>query len=226
MAEKNSEKKLEEANFEVSSLSEVKDENGNGIFHLRGKTKIILFISTLILLAAAALIYFFVEKYIDAEMWQVALWGICAVTAIYSMFAKSIWAVILNLVLFAGLSFIPTWQSGYEFFKPSIEKFTTEPVEEKNNSEIENSTEKNSATENKIEEKISPLEEKNNSKIEKSQTEKSEIENSTEKNSSAENKIEEKNSTQEKNSESEKILEPENKNSSESNNFSQELPTI
>ena len=76
MAEKNSDKKLEEANFEVSSLAEVKDENGNGIFHMKLKTKIILFVSILILLAAGALIYLFFEKYINAEIWQVAVWGL------------------------------------------------------------------------------------------------------------------------------------------------------
>ena len=129
-----SEKKLEEANFEVSSLSEVKDENGNGIFHMRTKTKVIVFISILILLAAGALIYLFVENYMNAEVWQVAVWGLCGVLAIYSIFARSILAMLLNLVLFAGLSFIPIWQSGYKTFQPMIEKFSAEepapPVED------------------------------------------------------------------------------------------------
>ena len=129
-----SEKKLEEANFEVSSLSEVKDENGNGIFHMRTKTKVIVFISILILLAAGALIYLFVENYMNAEVWQVAVWGLCGVLAIYSIFARSILAMLLNLVLFAGLSFIPIWQSGYRTFQPMIEKFSAEepapPVED------------------------------------------------------------------------------------------------
>ena len=133
MEENKPAKKLEEANFEVSSLAEVKDENGNGIFHLRTKTKFILAFSILILLAAGTLIYLYLEKYINAEIWQVALWGLCGVLAIYSMFAKSILAMLLNIILFAGVSFIPTWQSGYEFFRPTIEKFSEDakpPVEE------------------------------------------------------------------------------------------------
>ena len=86
--ENNAEKKLEEANFNVSSLSEVKDANGNGIFHMRTKTKFILVISILILLSAGALIYLFIEKYIEAEIWQAAIWGLCAILAVYSMFAN------------------------------------------------------------------------------------------------------------------------------------------
>ena len=94
-----SEKKLEEANFEVSSLSEVKDENGNGIFHMRTKTKVIVFISILILLAAGALIYLFVENYMNAEVWQVAVWGLCGVLAIYSIFARSILAMLVGSIV-------------------------------------------------------------------------------------------------------------------------------
>ena len=127
--ENKSSKKLEEANFEVSSLAEVKDENGNGIFHLRTKTKFILAISILILLAAGALLYLFAENYIVAEIWQAVLWGLCGVLAIYSIFARSILAMLLNLILFVGVSFIPTWQSGYETFRPMIEKFSSEPKE-------------------------------------------------------------------------------------------------
>lgn len=130
MAENNSEKKLPEANFEVSSLAEVKDQNGNGIFHLRTKTKFILIISTLIFIFSGALIYLTVENYFAAEIWQMAVWGLCAVLAIYSMFAKSIPTMLLNLILFFGVSLIPVWQAGHETFKPVIEKFTQEPAQE------------------------------------------------------------------------------------------------
>lgn len=130
MAENKSNQKLPEANFEVSSLAEVKDENGNGIFHLRTKTKFVLAISILILLAAGALIFFAVENYFVAEIWQLAVWGLCAVLAIYSMFAKSIPTMLLNLVLFFGVSLIPVWQAGHETFKPVIEKFS-QPTQEK-----------------------------------------------------------------------------------------------
>ncbi len=142
MPKNDSEKKLEEANFEVSSLAEVKDANGNGIFHMRTKTKFVLVISILILLAAGGLIYLSIEKLIQSEMWQIVLWGLCGVLAIYSIFSKSILAMLLNLILFAGVSFIPTWQSGYDTVQPIIEKFSeqtqqpavenlTPPVEEK-----------------------------------------------------------------------------------------------
>ena len=210
MAEKNSDKKLEEANFEVSSLAEVKDENGNGIFHMKLKTKIILFVSILILLAAGALIYLFFEKYINAEIWQVAVWGICGGIAIYSIFAKSILSMLLNLILFAGLSFLPTWQSGYEFFRPTIERFTTEPAE-KNISEPAQVEEKNSVSEDKKipAEKISPsAEEKNSSPESKNLEEKIPAENK----SDSENKLQE--------------IPPRENSQSQENNFKQDLPTL
>ena len=128
--ENKSEKKLPEANFEVSSLSDVKDENGNGIFHMRTKTKFIVFISIFIMLAAGALIFLSIENYFAAEIWQTAIWGLCGVLAIYSMFARSILALLLNLILFLGVSLIPVWQTGHETFKPVIEKFTSQPAEE------------------------------------------------------------------------------------------------
>ena len=133
MAENKPEKKLEEANFEVSSLAEVKDENGNGVFHMRTKTKIILFFSIVILLAAGASIFLALENFFAAEVWQFAVWGLCGVLAIYSIFARSIPTLLLNFVLFFGVSLIPVWQAGHETFRPVIEKFTSSPeqVEEK-----------------------------------------------------------------------------------------------
>ena len=133
LAENKPEKKLEEANFEVSSLAEVKDENGNGVFHMRTKTKVILFFSIVILLAAGALIFLALENFFAAEVWQFAVWGLCGVLAIYSIFARSIPALLLNFVLFFGVSLIPVWQAGHETFRPVIEKFTSSPeqVEEK-----------------------------------------------------------------------------------------------
>ena len=164
------EKKLEEANFEVSSLSEVRDENGNGIFHMQTKTKIVAVISALILLSSCGLIYLSVENYIAAEIWQMAIWGLCGILAIYSMFAKSILSLLLNLVLFAGLSFIPIWHSGYKTFQPVIEKFSTEetaPIETPAEipQKVENEVPKVEQAENKVEEKNSELDNKVEEKI-------------------------------------------------------------
>ena|GEM_PF-2030357 len=160
------EQKLPEANFEVSSLSEVKDDKGNGIFHMRTKTKFILLISLLILLSAGALIYLALEKIFAAEIWQLAVWGLCGVLAIYSVFAKSIPTMLLNMVLFFGVSLIPVWQAGHETFRPVIEKFTAEepaapietPVEKVDNPpQVEQekiSAEKNSVEETKTSETV------------------------------------------------------------------------
>lgn len=155
-----SEPKLEEANFEVSSLSEVKDENGNGIFHMRTKTKVIAAISVIILAVTILLIYLTVEKYFVAEMWQVVIWGLCGVLALYSIFARSVLTMLLNIVLFAGVSFIPTWQAGYETVQPAVKKIST--FIEERNSEPAAVEEKNSEPA-PVEEKVSepaPVEEK------------------------------------------------------------------
>ena len=192
MAKNNSEKKLPEANFEVSSLSEVKDENGNGIFHLRTKTKFILAISILILLAAGLFIFLAVENYFAAEIWQLAIWGLCGVLAIYSMFAKSIPTMLLNLILFFGVSLIPVWQAGHETFKPVIEKISDQ---------FQNKETAPVAEPPKVEEKIPPAEEK---VIEPEQPQ--------EKISEPETKLTEENKPVE-NSEPEKILEPEKNHS-------------
>ena len=60
------------------------------------------------------LIYIAVEKFIDAEMWQVALWSICGFFALYASQKKSFAALILNLAVFFGVSLIPFWKSFFE----------------------------------------------------------------------------------------------------------------
>ena len=116
--------KSQDARFDVQSLEEVKDENGNGIFHMRTKTKWIFAISMAIILISAILIYATLEAGLGAEMWQVAVWGLCGILALYSMFKRSLAALLFNLVLFFGVSLIPAWQMGYLYFQPVIEKLT------------------------------------------------------------------------------------------------------
>ena len=106
-----------DANFEVSSLSEVKDENGNGIFHMTTRFKWILALSILLLILVCALIYAVYMGAIVAQIWQLAIWGVCGILAIYSVAKKSLAAVILNFVLFFGVSLIPVWQSAHETFR-------------------------------------------------------------------------------------------------------------
>jgi len=192
MAENNSEKKLPEANFEVSSLAEVKDQNGNGVFHLRTKTKFILVISILILIASGALIYLTLENYFAAEIWQLAVWGLCGVLAIYSIFAKSIPTMLLNLILFFGVSLIPVWQAGHETFKPVIEKFTQEPAQENQSATdgVKVESEKNSAdvkTENAPVKTEPAKTETENATVKTAETEVEKVEQPEQKETTAEN---------------------------------------
>ena len=100
-----------DANFEVSSLSEVKDENGHGIFHMTTRFKWILALSLLILLLSALLVYSAHKTTLPAELWQSALWIVCGLLSIYSVVRKSLLTLILNLILFFVVSLMPVWQS-------------------------------------------------------------------------------------------------------------------
>ena len=110
---------------ETNSTSEVKiDETktDEGFFHVRTRTKWIIPIALLIFLLSVALIYAAVEAGLEVEIWQGAIWVLCAVLSVYSIFKRSIAAIIFDVVLFFGVSLIPAWQMGYEYFRPVIEK--------------------------------------------------------------------------------------------------------
>ena len=111
-------------NSEVSSLHDVKDENGNGIFHVTTKYKWILSLSVVLFFLQSFLIYVTVEGALVAEMWQVALWGFGGLLAFYSIFKKSVAALLFNMILFLGVSLITAWRNAFETFKPVIELFT------------------------------------------------------------------------------------------------------
>ena len=113
-----------DARFDVTSLDEVKDENGNGIFHMTTRFKWILALSILILLAAGVLIYSAYKGALVAEIWQIAIWCVCAILSFYSVAKKSVTTLILNFVLFLGVSLIPVWQSAHENFQSVIKLFT------------------------------------------------------------------------------------------------------
>ena len=112
-----------DARFDVSSLDEVKDENGNGIFHMTKKFKWILALSIVLLILVSALIYSAYKDALVAEIWQLAIWCVCWPLAIYSVAKKSLAALILNFVLFFGVSLIPVWQSAHENFQAILKLF-------------------------------------------------------------------------------------------------------
>ena len=112
-----------DARFDVSSLAEVKDENGNGIFHMTTRFKWILALSILLLFLVSVLIYSVYMGALAVEIWQAAIWGVCGLLAIYSVVKKSLAAVILNFILFFGVSLIPVWQSAHENFQAVFKLF-------------------------------------------------------------------------------------------------------
>ncbi|MBR2734171.1 MAG: hypothetical protein IKD80_08010 [Selenomonadaceae bacterium] len=112
-----------DARFDVTSLSEVKDENGNGIFHMTTRFKWILGLSIVLLILAGALMYAAYQDAIAAQVWQIAIWCVCAVLAFYSVVRRSIATLVLNYVLFFGVSLIPAWQSAHENIQAVIKLF-------------------------------------------------------------------------------------------------------
>jgi len=124
--DKTSEKKTPnegDARFDVSSLDEVKDENGNGIFHMTTKFKCILALSILIMLVAGVLIYSVHMNALEVEIWQLAIWCVCVILSFYSIVKKSLATMILNLILFFGVSLIPVWQSAHKNFESVFKLF-------------------------------------------------------------------------------------------------------
>ena len=109
-----SENREGDARFDVSSLDEVKDENGNGIFHMTTRFKWILALSFVLLILVGALLYAAYKDAIVAEIWQLAIWCVCAVLTFFSVAKKSVAILVLNFVLFFGVSMIPVWMSAQE----------------------------------------------------------------------------------------------------------------
>ena len=112
-----------DARFDVTSLDEVKDENGNGIFHMTTRFKWILALSILIMIVTGVLIYSVYHDALIVEIWQLAIWCVCVILSFYSVAKKSLATVILNLILFFGVSLIPVWQSAHENFQSMFKLF-------------------------------------------------------------------------------------------------------
>ena len=113
--------KISEEKFNPESLKETKEESSGGFFHMQTKTKWVAGISTIMLFLTSILIYATVEGGFGAEMWQVAVWGLCGLVALYSIFKKSLAALLFNLLLFFGVSLLPVWILAYKTFRPAIE---------------------------------------------------------------------------------------------------------
>lgn len=101
------------------------DENANkGFFHVTKRYKWIFSLSAMILIVTSILIYAKYNNVLGAEYWQMAIWGVCVLLSIYAIIKKSLAALILNLLLFFGISLIPAWGLVYMFFKPILELLT------------------------------------------------------------------------------------------------------
>ena len=109
-----------DARFDVSSLDEVVDKNGNGIFHMTTRFKWILALSTVLFIATSALIYAAYKDAIVAETWQLAIWIVCWMLAFWTVAKKSVAMLILNAVLLIGVSLIPLWQRAHENFQAVV----------------------------------------------------------------------------------------------------------
>ena len=130
-----SQTKINNSTDEKSADIEIKDKNDvheevqaklqedstPGFFHVTRRYKWIFSLSLIILLVTGILIYAKYNNVLGAEYWQMAIWGVCVLLSLYSIFKKSLAALILNLVLFFGISLLPAWGLVYQFFKPILE---------------------------------------------------------------------------------------------------------
>ena len=107
--------------FDVNSIDEDKDVAG--IFHMTTKFKWILALSILIMFVAGVLIYSVHMNALEVEIWQLAIWCVCVILSFYSIVKKSLATMILNLILFFGVSLIPVWQSAHENFQSVFKLF-------------------------------------------------------------------------------------------------------
>ena len=110
--------------FEKSTI----DEEKPSIFHVTTKYKWVLALSILMAATEGLLIYSTMMGAVAAEIWQVALWGVGVLLAVYAIVKKSLAATLCNLVLLVGISLIPMWGELYLFFRPVIELFTGSPT--------------------------------------------------------------------------------------------------
>ena len=110
----------------ISSPTETPEqvENKTSIFNVTRRYKWIFALSSIIFIVTAILVYAKWNGVLGAEYWQMAIWGLCGLLAIYSILKKSLAALILNLILFFGISMIPAWGLVYKFFKPILELLT------------------------------------------------------------------------------------------------------
>ncbi len=121
---KNSTNDFESNDIEIKPKAETNSEQETGFFHVTTKFKWIFSLSIIILLVTGILIYAKYNNVLGAEYWQMAIWGLCGLLSVYAIFKKSIAALILNLILFFGISLIPAWGLVYQFFKPILELLT------------------------------------------------------------------------------------------------------
>ena len=100
-------------NVENKSSETASEEKKEGFFSVTRRYKWIFALSALILIVTSILIYAKYNNVLGAEYWQ-----------FYAIIKKSLAALILNLILFFGISLIPAWGLVYMFFKPILELFT------------------------------------------------------------------------------------------------------
>ena len=114
----------EATNINIKDKTEIQDESKPSFFHVTRRYKWIFSLSVLILIVTSILIYAKYNNVLGAEYWQMAIWGVCGILSFYAIIKKSLSALILNLLLFLGISLIPAWGLVYMFFKPILELLT------------------------------------------------------------------------------------------------------
>lgn len=102
---------------------ELEEEKSRSFFHITTRYKIIFVCSLILLLIEGLLIYATIEGALLVPPWQVSIWALAAACSIYSIVRKSLLGLILNFILFFGISLMPVYSELGVRFKPVIDLF-------------------------------------------------------------------------------------------------------
>ena len=121
------EEQKQETTVQSNQVPAETEKKSKSFIKISRKYKWILVGSLVSILLEGLLIYAAYCEALDVAVWQIGLWGIGLILALYAIVKKSIAAFLLNILLVFGISFIPAYQTGYEFFKPVIRLFVDVP---------------------------------------------------------------------------------------------------
>ena len=105
------EEQKQETTVQSNQVPAETEKKSKSFIKISRKYKWILVGSLVSILLEGLLIYAAYCEALDVAVWQIGLWGIGLILALYAIVKKSIAAFLLNILLVFGISFIPAYQT-------------------------------------------------------------------------------------------------------------------